>query len=272
MLRAAVMVVLSTDTTGRFSRKSRSPSVRSAECSIPQRNTEYWSASTGPQSRTPLSALRPAKPGCATRPSPWCMSLPRWLSAGPSLNYRDASPSGRRKTHGTSSSRHRRRCTPASVSRSHPRCAPRCCTRHIVPALVDASKEAQMVVLGSRGMGALGRLLLGSGSSGLVHHAHCPVAIVHSDEARAPDSTSPVLLGHRRVARLAGRYRSGVRRSITPRGGPGGVARVERCRCLPDPRRGLAAVRRRGTRSAGRTPRGLARAVSRRDRAAEDRV
>jgi nucleotide-binding universal stress UspA family protein len=66
---------------------------------------------------------------------------------------------------------------------------------YIVPALVDASKEAQMVVVGSRGMGAIGRTLLGSVSSGLVHHAHCPVAIIHADEAQAPDRISPVLLG-----------------------------------------------------------------------------
>ena len=52
-----------------------------------------------------------------------------------------------------------------------------------------------MVVVGSRGMGALGRAVLGSVSSGLVHHAHCPVAVVHADEAMAPDPTSPVLLG-----------------------------------------------------------------------------
>jgi nucleotide-binding universal stress UspA family protein len=65
----------------------------------------------------------------------------------------------------------------------------------IVTTLVNASKEAQIIVVGSRGMGALGRLVLGSVSSGLVHHAHCPVAVVHADEAQAPDHTSPVLLG-----------------------------------------------------------------------------
>jgi nucleotide-binding universal stress UspA family protein len=52
-----------------------------------------------------------------------------------------------------------------------------------------------MVVVGSRGMGALGRGVLGSVSSGLVHYGHCPVAVVHADEAQAPDLTSPVLLG-----------------------------------------------------------------------------
>ena len=65
----------------------------------------------------------------------------------------------------------------------------------IVTTLVNASKEAQMIVVGSRGMGALGRLVLGSVSSGLVHHAHCPVTVVHADEAQAPDHNSPVLLG-----------------------------------------------------------------------------
>ncbi|MET1082913.1 MAG: universal stress protein [Burkholderiales bacterium] len=64
-----------------------------------------------------------------------------------------------------------------------------------VPALVSASKQAQMVVVGNRGLGAVGRAVLGSVSSGLVHHARCPVAIVHADQAQAPDRTSPVLLG-----------------------------------------------------------------------------
>jgi nucleotide-binding universal stress UspA family protein len=66
---------------------------------------------------------------------------------------------------------------------------------YVVPALVDASNDAEMIVVGSRGMGAIGRAVLGSVSSGLVHHAHCPVAVIHADEAQAPDDTSPVLLG-----------------------------------------------------------------------------
>jgi nucleotide-binding universal stress UspA family protein len=65
----------------------------------------------------------------------------------------------------------------------------------VVPTLVQASKKAQMIVVGSRGMGAIGRALLGSVSSGVVHHAHCPVAVVHADETKAPADTSPVLLG-----------------------------------------------------------------------------
>ncbi|MGK2901579.1 MAG: universal stress protein [Mycobacterium sp.] len=64
-----------------------------------------------------------------------------------------------------------------------------------VPALVGASTQARMVVVGNRGLGAIGRAVLGSVSSGLVHHAHCPVAIVQADQAQAPDRTSPVLLG-----------------------------------------------------------------------------
>lgn len=66
---------------------------------------------------------------------------------------------------------------------------------YAVPGLVKASSGATMLVVGSRGMGAFGRALLGSVSSGVVHHARCPVAIVHADEAQSPDHNSPVLLG-----------------------------------------------------------------------------
>ena len=65
----------------------------------------------------------------------------------------------------------------------------------VATTLVGASRQAKMVVVGSRGLSAIGRLLLGSVSSGLVHHAHCPVVIVHADEAQAADHKSPVLLG-----------------------------------------------------------------------------
>jgi nucleotide-binding universal stress UspA family protein len=65
----------------------------------------------------------------------------------------------------------------------------------VVKALIDASKDAGMVVVGSRGLGGLSALVLGSVSSGLIQHAHCPVVVVKADEAEGPDPTSPVVLG-----------------------------------------------------------------------------
>jgi nucleotide-binding universal stress UspA family protein len=65
-----------------------------------------------------------------------------------------------------------------------------------VPSLVDVSKEAYMMVVGCRGQDALHPTLLGSVSTGLVHHAHCPVALIH-DEAPIllQPSQLPVLVG-----------------------------------------------------------------------------
>jgi nucleotide-binding universal stress UspA family protein len=65
----------------------------------------------------------------------------------------------------------------------------------VLPALIDASKDAWMIVAGTQGLGALGRLLLGSVTTALIHHAHCPVAVIHSDGGAEPDSKAPVLLG-----------------------------------------------------------------------------
>ncbi|BBX73320.1 universal stress protein [Mycobacterium shinjukuense] len=66
---------------------------------------------------------------------------------------------------------------------------------NVVPTLIDASQQAWMIVVGSQGMGALGRLLLGSISTALLHHAHCPVAVIHADAGTAADSQAAVLVG-----------------------------------------------------------------------------
>ena len=65
---------------------------------------------------------------------------------------------------------------------------------HPLATLIDASKDMRLVVVGGRGMSALDRLTLGSVSSGLVRHAHCPVAVIHKQH-REPDVHAPILLG-----------------------------------------------------------------------------
>jgi nucleotide-binding universal stress UspA family protein len=48
--------------------------------------------------------------------------------------------------------------------------------------LISASKDADIVVLGSRGVGGFTRMLLGSTAGQVVQHAHCPVLIIPPED------------------------------------------------------------------------------------------
>ena len=65
-----------------------------------------------------------------------------------------------------------------------------------VPTMIDLSKDAEMVVAGCYGDGRSSSRRLGSVSSGLLRHASCPVAIVHTGETVAPrGDRMPVVVG-----------------------------------------------------------------------------
>ena len=68
--------------------------------------------------------------------------------------------------------------TPANVE-------PRLVQGHPRHSLIEASRDADLVVVGRRVHGGFGGLLIGSVSSALVAHAHCPVLVVHTPEVKA---------------------------------------------------------------------------------------
>ncbi|MFD1546041.1 universal stress protein [Nonomuraea guangzhouensis] len=57
---------------------------------------------------------------------------------------------------------------------------------HPVDALAAAGDRADLLVVGSHGRTAIGSIILGSVSRGVLHHAHCTVAVVRANDAPTP--------------------------------------------------------------------------------------
>ncbi|WP_019970534.1 universal stress protein [Mycobacterium sp. 141] len=62
-----------------------------------------------------------------------------------------------------------------------------------VGTLVDRARHADLLVIGSRGLGKWSRRVLGSVSSSLIRHAHCPVAVIR--DGQKPRDDAPILVG-----------------------------------------------------------------------------
>ena len=73
--------------------------------------------------------------------------------------------------------------TVARLRQAHPDVTvhPRVVEGHAAPVLIEASRGAELLVVGSRGHGEFTGMLLGSVGEHCVSHAHCPVLVVRGD-------------------------------------------------------------------------------------------
>jgi nucleotide-binding universal stress UspA family protein len=65
----------------------------------------------------------------------------------------------------------------------------------VVPTLVEESRQASVLVLGSRGTGGFTGLLVGSIPMAVAGRAHCPVVVVRSRDGEPPPVDGPVVVG-----------------------------------------------------------------------------
>lgn len=65
-----------------------------------------------------------------------------------------------------------------------------------IDMLLEMSKYITMIVMGSRGLGGLSGMVMGSVSAAVVSHAHCPVVVVRGDNPVTEDTKyGPVVVG-----------------------------------------------------------------------------
>jgi hypothetical protein len=109
------------------------------------------------------------------------------------------------------------------VGKEHPDVAIDARVVHGFPARVlpEMARDADLLVVGSHGRGALTEMLLGSVSHGCVHHAPCPVVVVRGERARADRRAGCLQLG---------RWRPGRPGSVPGRGWPCGPEVTRRWR------------------------------------------
>jgi len=74
----------------------------------------------------------------------------------------------------------------AGAGLSRPRVTVRAIRGLPAEELLSAATDADMLVVGARGAGGFRKLLLGSVSCHIAHHAHCPVVVIPDDEGGEP--------------------------------------------------------------------------------------
>ena len=102
----------------------------------------------------------------------------------------------------------------AKVAEAHLREGP------IVDEILDASNELQvgLIVMGSRGLGWVKNLLLGSVSEGVVHHSRCPVLVTRGGQKAWPPERVVVGDDGSEMARQAGELAAEIARPFEASG------------------------------------------------------
>jgi nucleotide-binding universal stress UspA family protein len=86
----------------------------------------------------------------------------------------------------------------ARCAADYPQVVVHCQVAHGAPraALLDAASGGQLLVVGARGRGGLPGMTLGSVSLAVLHHAPCPVAVVHGQGRAGNGQAGPGQAGH----------------------------------------------------------------------------